>query len=106
MFGDLPAENIEDDKSNQSRQRRVDGTGEGLADGFADNLIEGLPRSSELEIFADAVEDDDSVVDREAENDQKRCHEKRVDFISRQMSEDREHSCRNDDVMDEGNDGD
>jgi hypothetical protein len=56
-------------------------------------------------ILADAIEDDDSVVDGKTKDNEKGGDEKSVYFIAVEMSENSEEAGRNDNVVDETNDG-
>ena len=94
MLSGFPADEIEHHEGKKSGQRGVDRASEGLIDAFTDNFSERFLGWSMAKILANAVEDDDGVVDGKAENDENGGDEQSVDFISSDMAEDGKDTCR------------
>lgn len=59
-----------------------------------------------VQIVADAIKNDDGVVDGVTHNAEERRHEERVDLEGRELSQQREDADRDEDVVEERDDGD
>lgn len=105
MGGGGAAEDVEDDEGQDDGGGSVHGAGEGLADALPHDLEERLLAGGGPKVLADAVEDDDGVVDGEAEDDEDGRDEEGVDFIAEEVPQDGEGAHGDDDIVDERDDG-
>ena len=102
MFGDFGADDIEHDECDNGRERGVDGAHERLGDTVSHDNVEGLAVADfrrDTQVLAHSVEDDNGVMDREAEDNEKRGHEKRIYFIARIVTKDSEDTGGNEYIM-------
>src|SRR5438093_11666469 len=83
------AEEEERDDSEDDGERGVDGAGDGLGEAGIDDFIKGRIAVGG-DVFADAVEDDDGVVDGEADDGEEAGDEHAVDFGVEEVAEDGE----------------
>ena len=100
---------IQDDERYQDRERRIDGADKRLRERSPRSFFKYLspsPLLVEPEIFARTIEDDNSVVDGEAEDRENRCHEERIYLRPMNMTKKREESERDNDIVHERNESD
>ena len=94
------AEQQQREQRQHDREAGHDRPGERLQDRVVDDLGERLAGVAGT-VLADPVEDDDRVVDAEADDGQHRGHEQGVDLDVEERPEDRERADDDDDVVDE-----
>ena len=98
----VAAEEIESSRREEDGEDRVERARQRLVDTAVDELVDVAAAAEvQLEVLADAVEDDDGIVDRVTDDRQERRDERGVDLALCQR-EDREHD---EDIVDEREDG-
>lgn len=102
VFRRVAAEEVEGGRREEDGEDRVERTRQRLIDTAVDELVDVAAAAEvQLEVLADAVEDDDRIVDRVTDDGQQCCDERGINLALRQR-EDREHD---EDIVDEREDG-